>query len=524
MLLDLDARSFVASWWVFPAQAVIALAVPVAAVTLPLRRLSRIPVREGIASGSTAPARCPAGDRRVGPRWGREPSRWDAATRVRQPGRLALTAASLAVGAAAVMTASNTGGAWDRIVSDEFSAQDFDVQVQLVAPSCREDRSTPLRPSAGLTRIEYWSAATATVTGPDGHIGDDAVALLPPEDSTSATFPLVDGRRLIPGEEHAVMVSPVAHGSRSGRGRRHPARGGRFHAWTVVGVVRQLSGGQGRSRVALRTLGHPWTPAPANVSSASRAQRSRQASLDAAEAILADAGVSIAARDDGDRRQTVTRRPLVHHHGPAAGDVDRIGRGGAARARRGDVHGGGGAAWRDRADEDRGRVIALRSCAWSSTEAIAVVSLAVAERRRARAGAHVSRWRAPWVRSSWARRCPTRGGCQAVGITAIVWGQRVQPRASSRPTRPRICPCEKPSHVANNEGRNTSWRKGPERAKRRMSILDHGARSRSGSSALGDTRGGDAHMTRTAMRNHLLVVGRCVSWCWALLGAHIGSQ
>jgi putative ABC transport system permease protein len=286
-LLNLDATSYFASWWVFPAQAAIALAVPVAAVITPVRRLSRKPVREGIAHGATAVARPPRRTT-VAPRGGRAIS-MGRRNAVRQPGRLALTAVSLAVGAAAVMTALNTGGAWDRIVSDEFDAQNFDVQVRLTAPVPRGslDRAAS---DAGLARIEYWNAATVTVTGPDGHVGDDALVLSPPADSTSVTFPLVDGRRLVPGEDHAVVLTQSLTDPAVGVGDTITLAGDSA-PWTVVGVVRQLSGGQD---------GAVWVSQPLASMDASAATvlrftgASEAASLQAAERILAEAGVGIA--------------------------------------------------------------------------------------------------------------------------------------------------------------------------------------------------------------------------------------
>jgi putative ABC transport system permease protein len=288
LLLNLDATSFLASWWVFPLQAVVALAVPLAAVTVPVRRLSRAPVRDGIASGATAPARN-AKRTAVAPRVGRAIS-MGSRNAVRQPGRLALTAVSLAVGAAATMAALNTGGAWDRIVSDEFDAQNFDVQVRLTAPIPQGslDRAAS---DAGLTRFEYWNAATVSVTGPDGHVGDDVLALSPPTDSTSATFPLVDGRRLAPGDDHTVVLTQSLTDPAVGVGDTITLAGDRA-PWTVVGVVRQLSGGQ---------EGAVWVSQPLSSMAAGTATMlrvtgtSEAGSLDAIEAILADAGVGIAS-------------------------------------------------------------------------------------------------------------------------------------------------------------------------------------------------------------------------------------
>jgi len=287
MLLNLDASSVVASWWVFPVQAAVALGVPLAAVAVPIGRLSRIPVREGLSTGATAPARAP-GATRVGPRLGREVA-MGMRNATRQPGRLALTVASLGVGAAAVMAALNTGGAWDRIVGDEFAAQNFDVEVRLTTPVARGSLDAAAA-DAGLTRIEYWNVSSAAVTGPRGHVGDVATVLSAPADSTSASFPLVAGRRLEVGDDHAVVVSQTLTDP-SVRVGDTIALAGDPAPWTVVGVIRQLSGGQD---------GAVWVSEPLVTMDAGTATTlrltgaSEQASLVAAESILGDVGVGIA--------------------------------------------------------------------------------------------------------------------------------------------------------------------------------------------------------------------------------------
>jgi len=288
LLLNLDATSFIASWWVFPTQAVIALAVPLASVAIPVRRLSRIPVLEGLTSGTTSPARTP---RRtlVGPRWGRAIS-MGGRNALRQPGRLAVTAASLSVGTAAVIAALNTGGAWDRIVSDEFHAQNFDVQVLLASPVATGSLGSAAS-AAGLARVEYWNTVTVTVTGPDGHVGDNALVLSPPAVSTSATFPLVEGRRLVPGEDHAAVVTQSLSDPKVGVGDSITLEGDDSQ-WTVVGVVRQLSGGPD---------GAVWVSQPLATMNAGTANMirvtgtSEEASFAAVERVLADAGIGVAS-------------------------------------------------------------------------------------------------------------------------------------------------------------------------------------------------------------------------------------
>lgn len=285
-LLNLDATSMVASWWVFPVQAAIAILVPVAAVALPVRRLSRVPVKDGLADGVGAPARTPRRTS-VAPRGGRA-LQLGMRNATRQPSRLGLTALSLAVGAAAVMTSLNTGAGWDRIVADEFVAQDFDVQLQLASPILGGSLDRAVGPG-GLTRVEYWNIAKATIYGPDGVPGDVATVFSAPADTTSAAFPVIEGRLLEPGDDHAAVVTQNLIDPRVAVGDALTIEGDAA-SWTVVGVVRQLSGGD---------TGAVWISEPiasmprAGFGAIRVAGTGEQQALEAAQAALADARVGI---------------------------------------------------------------------------------------------------------------------------------------------------------------------------------------------------------------------------------------
>ena len=285
-LLNLDASSMIAAWWVFPVQAAIAIAVPVAAVAIPVRRLSRLPVKDGLTDGVGASARAPRRTT-VAPRGGRA-AQLGVRNALRQPSRLALTALSLAVGAAAVITSLNTGAAWDRIVGDEFAAQDFDVQLQLASPIPFGSLDGAIRPG-GLTRIEYWNVAKATITGPDGVPGDVATVFSAPADTTSARFPVIAGRLLAPGDVHAVVVTQNLTDPHVALGDAVSIEGDPS-TWTVVGVVRQLSGGD----TGAVWVSEPIASMPQSAATAIRVTGTgeRQA-LEAAEEALGGAGVGV---------------------------------------------------------------------------------------------------------------------------------------------------------------------------------------------------------------------------------------
>ena len=290
-LLNLDASSMVAAPWVYPVQAVVALVVPVAAVMVPLTRLARVPVRALVGGAARTPARDPR-ITRVRTASGRA-RQLGVRNALRQPGRLALTVASLAVGAAAVLTALNTGAAWDRIVSDEFAANDFHVQVTLDAPvtdgAFGDGSPGTIAAAHGLTRVEYWNATTAELSTSAGAVGDTVTVLSAPQDSTSADFPLVDGRRLAPGDTHAAVISQSVTDPEVGVGDRI-ALGGDGATWTVVGIVRQLSGGED----GVVWVSQPLESTPAGASGMLRvAGEGERQALEAVESMVAGEGRAV---------------------------------------------------------------------------------------------------------------------------------------------------------------------------------------------------------------------------------------
>ena len=229
-LLNLDATSMIAAWWVFPVQAAIALAVPVAAVAIPSyasaasrqRRPERRCRRAARAFRARASRRAeggPPSSACATRRASAPPRAHDPFARRRRRGRDDVAQHGRRVGQ-------------DRRRRVRRAELRRTVPARVALPFGSLDAA--VRPG-GLTRIEYWNIAKATIAGPDGTPGDVATVFSAPSDTTSADFPLVAGRLLSPGDDHAVVVTQTSQTRASAWATRSPSRGP--VTWTVVGVV-----------------------------------------------------------------------------------------------------------------------------------------------------------------------------------------------------------------------------------------------------------------------------------------------
>lgn len=292
-LLNLDAGSFMPSAWVIPAQMVVALLVPILAVAIPVARRSRVPVRTGL-SGAVASVPTRGRISRVASRWGRAV---DLGVRnaTRGRGRLALNAIALGVGAAAFMGALNTGAAWDAAVTREFDSQHFDVEVTLAQPASAESVVSATTGVDGITDVESWSAARAVAThvnGTDTGPTSSFLLYVPPADAASVTYPLLEGRWLEPGDDHALVITQNLDDTPIKVGDRIRLDGDR-HEWTVVGRVVQLSGD--REGIAYASEAPESMPGGDLVNAIRITGPSIDAALEAADTAFADAGLPVAA-------------------------------------------------------------------------------------------------------------------------------------------------------------------------------------------------------------------------------------
>jgi putative ABC transport system permease protein len=240
---DLSHRPFPV--WVVVVVAVVGVLVPLLAALGPVRRASRITVREALGED---PAHEHFTARSGGPwlarlAWVPRPLLLSLRTAFQRRGRLALTVGLLAVGGAAFMSALNVASAWTRAVDDDFRRRRFDVAVGLAEPQAIEELDRILAGVPGVERAEYWAGAAPYLIGPGG-VPTVTVTLfgLDPG-SRLLDLPLVAGRWLRAGDRRGVVVNRGVLARHPGLGVGDTLRlraGGRTVGYPIVGVVKEL--------------------------------------------------------------------------------------------------------------------------------------------------------------------------------------------------------------------------------------------------------------------------------------------
>ncbi len=300
-LLNFEVQSYRLDAWVIPLQVFAALAIPLGAVVYPVLRSSRLPVREVLVDGASTSR---AGRRPfAGKPWLRVPGTrlLDRVTRLglrnafRTPSRTVLTIVALAFGGAAFMVALNTGVAWDRAVDAEFEARQYELAVDLDGSYQAEQVESALAGLADVSAVETWNRYPSAAQLPAGGTGDGFDLFVPPQGTAMVQFPVLKGRWLAPGDQDAIVVTQALDDPA-------PAVGsvlvlevdGVSSPWTVVGKVRQLTGGDNGAVYASNM--------PDGIGQAGSVNQVRVANGDGAtptlaavEGRLADSGIDVVA-------------------------------------------------------------------------------------------------------------------------------------------------------------------------------------------------------------------------------------
>jgi putative ABC transport system permease protein len=228
--------------WVFALVVASGVLVPLLVATVPIRRASRISVRDAIdqhgVGGESFRARVsslPAPLRQA----------------LRRPARLALTLGLLSSGGAMFMTALNVQRGWERMLDKFYEARHYDLELRLATPQPLS-LVERLRAIPGVRTVEAWGYSPAvlsragqldtTAAYPDGRHATFAVFAPPPETSL-VQFPVLGGRWLQPGDTDAVVLN---HSARA-QAPDVPIGGvitlsidGQQSTWRLVGVVEEV--------------------------------------------------------------------------------------------------------------------------------------------------------------------------------------------------------------------------------------------------------------------------------------------
>jgi putative ABC transport system permease protein len=169
-MLNLELASRSVPDWLYAAQVLLGVGLPLAAALLPIEAATRRPVRETLSDFG---ARIPAA------RFGRLVHRitrlggggiaFSLAFRnsVRRMSRLALTLGLLATAGAMFMTSVNVKAAWQRNLAEAGAERHFDAEIQFAGAHPEAAVLSTVSAVAGVRRVEPWSAEAVSTARPD---------------------------------------------------------------------------------------------------------------------------------------------------------------------------------------------------------------------------------------------------------------------------------------------------------------------------------------------------------------------
>lgn len=241
-VLNLDVASLAIPAWVPLVQAAAGLGVPLLAAALPVWKVSRVPALEALRDGGGPGPGAGGAGWLARPTWLDRPTWLALQNLLRTRGRLALTVGMLAVGGATFLAALGVSASWRNTVDGLFAARRYQLQVVFSRPLPAAAVVAALAPVEGVSAVETWASALATVDRPGPPVQFTLTGL--PADTAMVAYPVLEGRWLRPGDTGAVVLNhelaqdpdaalPVgARVTLEVAGRRAP--------FTVVGVVKEL--------------------------------------------------------------------------------------------------------------------------------------------------------------------------------------------------------------------------------------------------------------------------------------------
>lgn len=247
--LNFEITSYSVDGWVYGVLAVAALLIPIIGALFPIVKGSRITVREAISDNKIS-------ENNIGARpidtllgcvsGGGRTLLLALRNTFRRQGRLALTLLILAVGGAVFMVALNVGASWNKTTESEFSARNFDVEIQLRQSYDANNMASLINNLPGMVSVETWTDADVSLFYPDGDNGDLFRTIGLPADTSMINFPLIEGRWLRPDDKNAIVVSHMLVDKEPTLtvGRDVVIElNGQATTWTVVGLIRQIAPG-----------------------------------------------------------------------------------------------------------------------------------------------------------------------------------------------------------------------------------------------------------------------------------------
>lgn len=192
-------------------QILIALLVPQVAGFWPILQGVRISVQEAI---SGQPAAHPVSGTWLD--WGlarvrliSRPLRISLRNTFRRKGRLALTLITLSLGGAVFIATFDVRASVTEHIGQIARYFLADVNLTLDRPYRIDRIQQALSAVPGIYFVEGWSESRAEVLLPDGTVGESIHILAAPSDSTLTELAMIKGRKLMPGDQNAVILSEL---------------------------------------------------------------------------------------------------------------------------------------------------------------------------------------------------------------------------------------------------------------------------------------------------------------------------
>jgi len=254
-LLNFTLYSEVVPGWVYLVQLLAGLLVPFSIALGPIRRATRITVREAINDYGTSLAASKSGrlDALLGKIRGMDRTFvLSIRNTFRRRGRLVLTLGLLSAAGAMFMTALNVRSAWERNLADAEADRRYDLEIRLNRPQPEGNVLAIIRAVPGVEKVEPWDIDPAAVnrsdgleiarTYPDRGHGSFTLRSVPP-DSRMVELTLLGGRWIQPGDIDAVVLNHMAlalfPGVQVGDDIRITVHG-RDAGFHVVGIAREI--------------------------------------------------------------------------------------------------------------------------------------------------------------------------------------------------------------------------------------------------------------------------------------------
>lgn len=315
-LLGIQAESFAAPSWMYPAVVASGLGVPLLFCWLPVAKASRKTVREALdyrgvtRQGETA-TRLGAwlGELRVLSRVALFAFR----NMFRRRARFLLSVGLLGTAASVFVAGMSTMTSIQALEAQAKALRKWDVDVQLA----RTERFSPTSLAELVSRIpqvvdvEAWTIEPTSVaepgqvsvtrTYPDQGHGSISVTAIPPDSSLMSPPPLVEGRWLRPDEAGTVVISEAVRSTALSEARNGDriqlSIAGRPTTWQIVGIAESVGAGHGGgifvTETGLVEATDRREPNVLRIVTDAQDEDTRATVAQAAERALSEAGVTV---------------------------------------------------------------------------------------------------------------------------------------------------------------------------------------------------------------------------------------